>query len=114
MAPEVAGRIVDLRAVDNGYVHKGELLMVIDPTDYKIAVGLAQANVELTSARAENTRRQARRRSTSQEGAYAIEDQQNHSTDAAVADAQNQQALAGRDQAQANLDRTQMRSPVNG
>ena len=34
MAPEVAGRIVELPVVDNGYVHKGDLLMVIDPTNY--------------------------------------------------------------------------------
>jgi multidrug resistance efflux pump len=38
MAPEVAGRIVELPVIDNGYVHKGDLLMVIDPTNYKIAV----------------------------------------------------------------------------
>ncbi|MBV8111746.1 MAG: biotin/lipoyl-binding protein, partial [Hyphomicrobiales bacterium] len=31
MAPEVAGRIVELPVVDNQFVAKGELLMVIDP-----------------------------------------------------------------------------------
>src|SRR6266481_1881660 len=31
MAPEVAGRIVELPVIDNGYVRKGDLLMVIDP-----------------------------------------------------------------------------------
>ena len=34
MAPEVAGRIVELPVADNKYVHKGDLLMVIDPTNY--------------------------------------------------------------------------------
>ena len=38
MAPEVAGRIVELRVVDNKYVRKGDLLLVIDPTNYRIAV----------------------------------------------------------------------------
>src|ERR1700688_4588004 len=37
MAPEVAGRIVELPVADNQLVHKGDLLMVIDPTDYLIA-----------------------------------------------------------------------------
>ena len=37
MAPEVAGRIVELPVIDNQFVHKGDLLLVIDPTDYKIA-----------------------------------------------------------------------------
>jgi multidrug resistance efflux pump len=35
MAPEVAGRIVELPVKDKQFVHKGDLLMVIDPTDYK-------------------------------------------------------------------------------
>src|SRR5258707_3691055 len=43
MAPEVAGRIVELPVVDNQFVHKGDLLMVIDPTDFRIAVSLAEA-----------------------------------------------------------------------
>src|SRR5271163_2285900 len=37
-APEVAGRIIGLPVKDNQFLHKGDLLMVIDPTDYKIAV----------------------------------------------------------------------------
>ena len=46
MAPEVAGRIVELPVIDNQFVAKGELLMVIDPTNYQIAVDLAQAAVQ--------------------------------------------------------------------
>src|SRR5580704_19073937 len=41
MAPEVFGRIVELRVFDNQFVHKGDLLMVIDPTDYRIALSRA-------------------------------------------------------------------------
>ena len=43
LAPEVAGRIVTLPVADNQFVHKGDLLVQIDPTDYKIAVSLAEA-----------------------------------------------------------------------
>src|SRR5712671_5572635 len=50
MAPEVAGRIVELPLVDNGYVRKGDLLMVIDPTNYKIALNQAKAEVKLAEA----------------------------------------------------------------
>jgi hypothetical protein len=42
-APEAAGRIVELPVVDNKYVHKGDLLMVIDPTNSTIAVSQATA-----------------------------------------------------------------------
>src|SRR6202049_5308663 len=43
MAPEVAGRITELPITDNQLVHKGDLLMVIDPTNFTIAVKLAEA-----------------------------------------------------------------------
>ena len=54
MAPEVAGRIVELPVADNQFVHKGDLLMVIDPTDYRIAVSLAEAAVQQAEANAQN------------------------------------------------------------
>ena len=50
MAPEVAGRIVELPIADNQFVAKGELLMVIDPTNYQIAVELADAAVQQAQA----------------------------------------------------------------
>jgi len=50
MAPEVAGRIVELPVRDNQFVHKGDLLMVIDPTDYALAVQLAEATVRQDQA----------------------------------------------------------------
>jgi multidrug resistance efflux pump len=54
MAPEVAGRIGKLPVVDNKYVHKGDLLMVIDPTNYTIAVSQAEAGVQQGEASAQN------------------------------------------------------------
>jgi multidrug resistance efflux pump len=54
MAPEVAGRIVELPVTDNKFVAKGELLMVIDPTDYQIAVQLAEAAVKQAQANVQN------------------------------------------------------------
>src|ERR1700730_15252786 len=36
MAPEGAGRIVELPVTDNQFVHKEDLLMVIAPTNFKI------------------------------------------------------------------------------
>src|SRR5260370_19136300 len=54
MAPEVAGRIVELNVVDNKYVRKGDLLMVIDPTNYMIAVSQAEASVQQAQASVRN------------------------------------------------------------
>jgi multidrug resistance efflux pump len=54
MAPEVAGHIVQLPVVDNQYVHKGDLLMVVDPTNYTIAVSQAEAAVQQNQASVQN------------------------------------------------------------
>src|SRR6266403_2553466 len=54
MAPEVAGRIVELHVVDNQYVRKGDLLMVIDPINYGIAVSQAEAAVQQAQASVQN------------------------------------------------------------
>src|SRR5205085_11439766 len=61
-APEISGRIVELPVGDNQFVHKGDLLMVIDPTDFKIAVSLTEAAVRQAQANAQNIERQAQRR----------------------------------------------------
>src|ERR1700710_672049 len=62
MAPEVAGRIVELPVADNQLVHKGDLLMVIDPTDYAIAVDQAGAVAAQARANADNAQVEAGRR----------------------------------------------------
>ena len=53
MAPEVAGRIVELPVQDNQLVRKGDVLLVIEPTDYQIAVRLAEAAVQQAEANAQ-------------------------------------------------------------
>src|SRR5277367_1504677 len=54
MAPEVAGRIVELHVVDNKYVRKGDLLLVIDPTNFRIAVSQSEASVLQAQASVQN------------------------------------------------------------
>src|ERR1700723_4103787 len=46
MAPEGAGRIVEMPVADNQFVHKGDELLTIDPTNFRIAVSLAEAAVQ--------------------------------------------------------------------
>jgi multidrug resistance efflux pump len=58
MAPEVAGRIVELPVIDNKYVRKGDLLMVIDPTNYSIAVSQAEAAVQQAQANVQSVEAQ--------------------------------------------------------
>jgi multidrug resistance efflux pump len=115
MAPEVAGRIVARPVADNQYVHKGDLLLAIDPTDYKIAVSLAQAALRQAQVNARIAAKEAtRRRELIDLAAVAVEQQQRFEAQAAAADAQMQQALANLAQARVNLERTQIRATVNG
>jgi multidrug resistance efflux pump len=114
MAPQVAGQIVELPVADNQFVHKGDLLMVIDPTNYKIAVSLAESAVQQAQVNAQNIEREAKRRLQLTNLAVTVEEQQTYESNALARQAQYQQAQANLDQAKVNLQRTEIRSPVNG
>ena len=114
MAPQVSGQIVQLPVVDNQFVHKDDLLMVIDPTNYKIAVSLAEAAVQQAQVTAQNAERESRRRQELTSLAVTTEEKQTFESTALAARAQLQQAQANLDQAKVNLQRTEIRSPVNG
>jgi multidrug resistance efflux pump len=115
MAPEVSGRIVELPVRDNQLVHKGDLLMEIDPTDYRIAVSRNEAAVVQTRINARNAESEAKRREHLVViDAVAVEQAQSFESTAIATRAQYNQAVANLNQARVNLARTQIRSPVNG
>jgi multidrug resistance efflux pump len=114
MAPEVAGRVVELPVADNQFVHKGDLLMVVDPTNYEIAVHQAEAAVEQAKAVSQNAQAQAVRRAKQTTLSVSIEEKQIFASQALSAAAALQQALANLDQARVTLHRTRIVSPVNG
>lgn len=114
LAPEVFGRIVQLPVVDNQFVHKGDLLMVIDPTNFTIAVRQAEAAVEQAQAVAQNAQVESDRRQKLTTLAVSNEEKQNFASNALSAKAAHDQAVANRDQAKVNLERTRIVSPVNG
>jgi multidrug resistance efflux pump len=114
IAPEVAGRIVQLPLADNQFVHKGDLLMVIDPSDYAIAVALAEAAVTQARVDADNATREARRRAQLTNLETSEEEKQTYASNAQAAEATYQQAVAKLAQARVNLQRTSIHSPVNG
>jgi RND family efflux transporter MFP subunit len=115
MAPEVAGRIVNLPVADNQFVHKGDVLFEIDPADYRIALEQAQAQAERDGAALDyartNENRQAR---LAKEGWASTEVYQQttstlHQSEGVVA--LDKAAIA---KAQLDLRRTVVRSPANG
>ena len=105
---------MQLPVADNQFVHKGDLLMLIDPRNYSIAVRQAQASVEQTRAVAENANAEMIRREKLNDIAVTMEERQTYISQAANAEAAYQSALANLDQARINFKRTQVRSPVNG
>lgn len=102
-APEVAGRIVKLPVVDNQFVHKDDVLLVIDPTDYKIAVDQNEAAVRQAQANAQDI-----------EAQIAVQQEQVSASQAQVEQAQaavtfaQQQAARYRDLAEKEVGTVQM------
>jgi RND family efflux transporter MFP subunit len=115
MAPEVSGRIVELAITDNQFVHKGDLLMVIDPTNYKIGVSRGEAVLQEAIVDGQNIAREAQRREgLAKLDAVALEQLQLYQSNASIARAKVQQATADLHQARINLERTRIVAPVDG
>src|SRR5580704_7537112 len=114
MAPEVVGRVVELPVADNQFVHKGDLLMAIDPRDYVIAVRQGEAAAQQAKADWDNKQAESNRRQKLNNLAVTEEEQQTYASSALGAQAAYQQALANLDHARVNLERTKIFSPVNG
>jgi RND family efflux transporter MFP subunit len=114
VAPQVAGEIVSLPIADNQFVHKGDLLMLIDPRNYSIAIRQGQAAAEQAQAVADNARAEMIRREKLSDIAVTMEERQTYISQATTAEATYQSALASLEQARINYKRTQVRSPVNG
>jgi multidrug resistance efflux pump len=114
MAPEVSGRIVELPVVDNQFVHKGDLLMVVDPTDYTIAVRLGEAAVARAEADARNKQSEALRRQRLTTLSTSTEEKQTYENSALESQADLKQAKASLDRARVDLHRTHIKSPVDG
>ena len=88
LAPDVAGHIVALPVHANQYVHKGELLVQIDPTDYAITVKLAEATVRQDQDNPVNLQREAARRNDLSGLAVTLEQRQSADTAVLVAEAE--------------------------
>lgn len=114
IAPRVAGNVVLLPVADNQFVHKGDLLLLIDPTNYRIDVDLADAAVQEARVTAKNDERIARRRQQLTDLATTREEKQTTESVAQADQAKYRAALAQLEQAKVNFARIAIRAPVNG
>ncbi|VVO02841.1 HlyD family secretion protein [Pseudomonas fluorescens] len=143
LSADVSGRIVSLRVQDNQHVHKGQLLLEIDPARYALAVEHARRSVEVAQATQGQSRaaiisseallkqrqsEERRRRTLKQRFAISGEEWEKSSTEVAVAQAELlrnqanlglaqanvQLAIAALSQAELDLQRTRVAAPVSG
>ena len=114
IAPDVAGFVTDLRVKDNQFIHKGDILFVVDQARYKLAVATAEANLAASKASMLLAQGDAHRRAKLTTLSITDEDKENSQHQADSATATYGQAVADRDMARLNLERTTVRAPVNG
>jgi len=114
IAAQISGKVVSLPVVDNQPVKKGDVLFEIEPVDYKLALAQAEATVQSRFFDKQVAAEESARRQKLGIQAVSTEERQTSQSSANVAEAAYQAALAARDLAQVNLDRTVIRSPVNG
>ena len=114
VAPQVSGQITELRVGDNQYVHKGDVLYVIDAFDFDTALRADQAQLQQKAADLQVKQIQSERRQHLSSLATTPEEQQTYAGVAIQAKAAFDAAQQQVAQAQINLQRTKVLSPVNG
>lgn len=113
VAADVSGLVTDVRVSDNQVVNKGDILFVIDRPRYELALDQATANVASHQTALAQAVREDRRNQSMPEliAAEAVE-QGRARVDQLRAGIG--QAVAARNLARFNLDRTLVRAPVTG
>jgi multidrug resistance efflux pump len=115
VAPDVSGYIDDVRVKNDQFVHKGDILFVIDQERYRIALADAEATLAARQAQHLMALEQFQRRSKLSPGyTITVENLDNARRQSESAAAVYPQAIASRDNAALNLKRTEVRASVNG
>ncbi len=76
IAPQVSGQITEVRVVDNQYVHQGDVLYVVDPFDFQVALDSDKAQLRQKAADVQVRQMQAERRQHLSNLATTPEEQQ--------------------------------------
>nr|WP_207728863.1 MULTISPECIES: HlyD family secretion protein [Gluconobacter] len=114
IAPRVSGQIIEVLVKDNQFVHKGEVLYVIDPFDFKVALETAKAHVAERKADLEFRLVQSQWRKAIPGTAVSVEEKRQYEALSQQMQAQYAAAEAAEHQAEINLERTQVRSSIDG
>ncbi len=109
VAPDVSGYIDDVRVKNDQFVHKGDVLFLVDQERYRIALADAEAALAVRQAQHLMALEQYQRRSKLTPGySVTVETLDNARRQSESAAASYQQAIASRDNAALNLKRTEV------
>jgi multidrug resistance efflux pump len=114
VATDVSGLVTEVLVHDNQQVHKGDVLIRIDPARFHLALRHAEADVVKQKAAAEEAVRERDRYRALTRLSVSPEQLQQRTAVADELDAAYQQSLVNRDIAKLNLERSEVRAPVNG
>ena len=114
VAPQISGQIVEVRTHDNEHVHKGDVLYIIEKFDFEVALDNAKATILNRAADLEVKKAQNARRAALTMLSTSIEEKQVFDGNAKMAEAALASAKATLAQSEINLQRTEVRSPVDG
>ncbi len=114
LAADVSGIVRDVPVRDNQLVRKGEVVMVIDPDRYALALRQAEDTVAARRAEMDMRIKEAERRAHIGNEVVAKESKEQAQTEAETARALYDEALSRLALARLDLERTQLRSPVDG
>jgi multidrug resistance efflux pump len=114
VAPEVSGTVVALPIKGTQFVHKGDVLFQIDPRTYENKLKQATGRLAQAKAQAAYLEAEATRRAQLSDLSVSAEQRQNAIGIARAANDAVLGATGALDQASLDLERTTVRSTVNG
>ena len=114
VTPDVSGLVTQVLVRDNQPVRKGDLILRIDRPRFELALRQAEAVVSSREAVLQEATLEMNRYRSLNSLSVSQEKQQQTLSMAMQANAAWQQAVADRDLAKLNLDRTDVTAPVNG
>ncbi|SKC34271.1 HlyD family secretion protein [Photobacterium piscicola] len=117
ITPRVTGPIISLNIKDNSEVKAGQVLFVVDPRPYKIAVEKAKGNLDQTKAQLQRAQDEATREREliqRQPGAISEMTLVQQKISVTLAQAGVEAAQAAYDQSKLDLSFTQVIAPVDG
>ena len=114
ITPDVSGLVSEVLVADNQVVKKGDVLLRIDRERFALALQLAESAAKGQAASLEQAKRDYDRYQQLSRNVASQQNVEQAQAAQAVAEAAYEQAVTNRDLARLNLQRSEIKAPVNG